>query len=214
MIDHFGPVAQGIADMRTFPWLEAPEEPATARAEQLLRDLGAADPTTGQMTALGQRMVSFPMHPRYARMLLAAEEYDCVYHACLIAALTQGRDLLVRNPGKDVAGLRNELFGEKESSDFWILIRAWNYALTNQFRIDALRKVGIHGLTARQVGPLHEQFLRIARDEGLNVPASGVTKITNEEALRKCILIGFSDRVARRAPHHRADRGNDDLFRT
>src|SRR5207245_3136578 len=30
--------AQGSADLRTFPWLEAPEEPAPARAEQLLRD--------------------------------------------------------------------------------------------------------------------------------------------------------------------------------
>jgi ATP-dependent helicase HrpB len=38
-----------------------------------------------------------------------------------------------------------------------------------------------------------EQFLRIARDTGLNVQRS-----TNKDALRKCILIGFSDRVARR----------------
>ena len=50
--------AQGIADMSRFPWLEAPEEPATARAEQLLRDLGAADPRTGQITELGQRIAS------------------------------------------------------------------------------------------------------------------------------------------------------------
>ena len=39
--------AQGITDLRTFPWLEAPEEPATARAEQLLRDLGAAETGPG-----------------------------------------------------------------------------------------------------------------------------------------------------------------------
>src|SRR5437016_13357165 len=114
-------------------------------------DLGALKQSS--ITDLGRRMLAFPVHPRYARMLLAAREYGCVYHACLIAALTQGRDLLVRNPGKDVLALRDELFGGHESSDFWILIRAWNYASTNQLRIDALRKAGIHGLTARQVGP-------------------------------------------------------------
>jgi len=50
-------------------------------------------------------------------------------------------------------------------------------------------------VTARQVGPLHEQFLRIAEKEGLDVSR----REPPEEALRKCILIGFSDRVARRA---------------
>ena len=192
--------AAGVEDLRKFRWLEAPSDKALNHAEELLRDLGALATDGSSMitgiTDLGRRMLAFPVHPRYARMLLAAQEYECVYHACLIAALTQGRDLLVRNPGKDVLALRNEILGEKESSDFWILIRAWNYALTNQFRIDALRKAGIHGLTARQVGPLHEQFLRIARHEGLNVQAAAGTEI-DEEALRKCILIGFSDRVAR-----------------
>ena len=53
---------------------------------------------------------------------------------------------------------------------------------------------GIHAVTARQVGPLLEQFLRIAKDEGLD---TGPREI-KDEALQKCILIGFSDRVARR----------------
>ena len=53
---------------------------------------------------------------------------------------------------------------------------------------------GIHAVTARQVGPLFEQFLRIAKDEGLDTRPREV----KDEALQKCILIGFSDRVARR----------------
>ena len=86
------------------------------------------------------------------------------------------------------------MFGDKASSDFWILMRAWNYAANNQFRLDACRKLGIHAVTARQVGPLLEQFLRIAKDEGLDTKPREI----KDEALQKCILIGFSDRVARR----------------
>ncbi len=210
--------AAGVEDLRKFRWLEQPDEISLTHAEELLLDLGAlrktgvasvsnqdspslarrdgdrrdACPTV--ITELGRRMLAFPVHPRYSRMLLAAQEYGCVYQACLVAALTQGRDLLLRGGGKEVQSDREDLLGEKASSDFWILMRAWTFAQRNQFRVDACRRLGIHAVTARQVGPLHEQFLRIAKAEGLDVQPREV----KDEALQKCILIGFSDRVARR----------------
>jgi ATP-dependent helicase HrpB len=74
-------------------------------------------------------------------------------------------------------------------------MRAWSYAERNQFRLDACRRLGIHAVTARQVGPLFQQFLDIASREGLDISQRDVP----EQSLQKCILIGFSDRVARRA---------------
>ncbi|HEX3889676.1 MAG TPA: ATP-dependent helicase HrpB, partial [Verrucomicrobiae bacterium] len=185
--------ASGVQDLRKFRWLESPDEQSLAHAEELLHDLGALD-KNNSITPIGRKMLAFPLHPRYARMLLAAQEYGCVYQAALVAALTQGRDLLLRNCGKDVDSAREDLLGEKASSDFWILMRAWTFAEKNQFRVDACRKLGIHAVTARQVGPLFEQFLRIADKEGLDTKPREV----KDEALQKCILIGFSDRVARR----------------
>jgi ATP-dependent helicase HrpB len=185
--------ASGVDDLRKFRWLEKPDEISLTHAEELLEDLGAIGHDK-KITPVGCKMLAFPLHPRYARMLLAAQEYGCVYQACLVAALTQGRDLLIRNAGKDVDTLREDLLGEKSSSDFWILMRAWSYAFNNQFRMDACRKLGIHAVTAKQVGPLFEQFLRIAKDEGLDTRPNEV----KDENLQKCILIGFSDRVARR----------------
>lgn len=197
--------AAGIENLRTFRWLESPDEQSLAHAEELLTDLGALQPLHSagcqpalQITPIGRKMLAFPIHPRYARMLLAAQEYGCVYQAALVAALTQGRDLLLRNVGRDTNDLREDLLGEKASSDFWILMRAWTYASKNQFRLDACRKLGIHAVTARQVGPLFDHFLRIADREGLDVQAREV----KDEVLQKCVLIGFSDRVA-----HRLDQG-------
>ena len=184
--------AAGVDDLRQFRWLEKPDEISLTHAEELLADLGAIH--DGKITPIGRKMLAFPLHPRYARMLLAAQEYGCVYQACLVAALTQGRDLLIRNAGKDVESAREDLLGEKASSDFWIVMRAWSFAFNNQFRMDACRKLGIHAVTAKQVGPLFDQFLRIAKDEGLDTKPNEV----KDEALQKCILIGFSDRVARR----------------
>ncbi len=185
--------AAGVDDLRKFRWLEKPDEISLTHAEELLTDLGAID-HAGKITAIGRKMLAFPLHPRYARMLLAAQEYGCVHQACLVAALTQGRDLLLRNVGKDVESAREDLLGEKSTSDFWILMRAWSFAFNNQFRMDACRKLGIHAVTARQVGPLFDQFLRIAKAEGLDTRPNEA----KDEALQKCILIGFSDRVGRR----------------
>jgi ATP-dependent helicase HrpB len=191
--------AAGIEDLRKFRWLEPPEERALAHAEELLVDLGALKLTEAsarvmQITGVGRKMLAFPLHPRYGRMLLAAQQYGCVHQACLVAALTQGRDLLLRNVDRDTARWREDLLGGKAGSDFWILMRAWNYAARNEFRLDACRRLGVHLVTARQVGPLLQQFLDIARKEGLDTQPAEVP----EEALQKCILIGFSDRVARR----------------
>jgi ATP-dependent helicase HrpB len=214
--------AAGVEDLRSFRWLEKPDAISLTHAEELLLDLGALkaslpagssgihaarsdgeqgcspNPPTGmsalRITEIGRKMLAFPVHPRYSRMLLAAQEFGCVHQACLVAALTQGRDLLLRGGGKDVRDDREDLLGEKASSDFWMLMRAWNFAARNQFRLEACRRLGIHAVTAKQVGPLFDQFLRIAKDEGLDTQPREV----EDEALQKCILIGFSDRVARR----------------
>jgi len=147
-----------------------------------------------EITPIGRKMLAFPLHPRYSRMLLAAQDYGCVHQACLIAALTQGRDLLLRNVDREIVRWRDDLLGDKAASDFWLLVRAWNYAVKNQFRLESCRRLGIHMVTARQVGPLFQQFLDTARREGLDTALKEVP----DDALQKCILIGFSDRTARR----------------
>src|SRR5471030_3141991 len=63
--------AAGVQDLRKFRWLEAPDEQSLAHAEELLTDLGALARRTG-VAPVGRQMLAFPLHPRYARMLLAA----------------------------------------------------------------------------------------------------------------------------------------------
>lgn len=185
--------ASGVEDVRGFRWLEPPEPKALERAEQLLRDLGALDYHSGQITEVGRRMLAFPVHPRYSRMLLAAGELRCVPQAALIAALTQGRELLLRRTGREVNERRDDVLGEADS-DFFILMRAWRFAEKNNFSLDACRRMGIHAQTARQVGPLYQQFTRIAREQGLPVD----TPAPDDSAVQKCLLAGFSDHLARR----------------
>ncbi len=184
--------AAGIDDMNAFNWLEPPETKSLERAERLLQDLGAVHAETGKITQIGRRMQAYPVHPRYARMLLAAEAYHCVRTIALIAALTQGRNILVRKGGKSAHRERDDFLGEEARSDFFRLIRAWSYADKNHYQLDKCRRLGIHAQSARQVRPLFDRFLAIAREQGLEI----AEKAPDDEAVMKCVLAGFSDQLA------------------
>ena len=184
--------AAGIEDLRNFRWLEPPDARALERAETLLHDLGALEGRANAITALGRRMLSFPVHPRYARMFLAAQELGCVRAAALIAALTQSRGILLR-ADKRVEEQREEAFGTG-ISDFQILMRAWAWADRQGYRVDACRRLAVHADAARQAGKLFEQFLDIAGKEGLDVAA----RPAEDSAIARCVLAGFADQVARR----------------
>jgi ATP-dependent helicase HrpB len=207
--------AAGIDDVAGFPWLEKPDPKALERAETLLADLGAiggradsvsppddrgrpggsAQPANhSSITATGRKMLRFPVHPRYARMFLAAQERGCVRPVALMAALTQGRNFLLRGVPKAVEQAREDLLGEEHESDFFLLMRAWRHADQANYHLDACRRLGIHAQAARQVGPLFEQFLAIAEKEGLDV----AEKRADGTEIRKCVLAGFSDHLARR----------------
>ena len=184
--------ASGIDDIGNFRWLEPPEPRALARAEQLLADLGAL--AQNKITPLGQRMLPFPVHPRYARMLLAAEEHGCVRAIALIAAVTQGRGLLRRAEGKAAREDRDDLLGSEDDSDLFILTRAFRFAEKNNFDPRRCAQLSINATAAREAGQLWEQFLAIARGEGLEVAAQEA----KPGAIQRCILAGFPDQVATR----------------
>lgn len=182
--------AAGVEDLATFRWIDSPDPQALVRAETLLNDLGATH--RGKITPIGRRMLNFPVHPRYARMFLAAGELGCVRAAALIAALTQTRSLLMR-ADKRIEEERAELFGVG-TSDFQVLMRAFSWARQKDFRANECRALAIHADSARQVGKLFEQFLDIAHAEGLDTSAAPVS----DEAVARCILAGFADHVSRR----------------
>ncbi len=186
--------ASGMDDIGAFPWLEKPEPKALGRAEMLLSDLGALAGRRQTITEMGRKMLRFPVHPRYARMLLEADARGCVRSVALMASLTQGRSFLLRGASKDVEQAREDVLGEEIESDFFLLMRAWKFADQNNYSVEACRRLGVHAQGARQVGPLFKQFLEIAHKEGLDVAEKELDGV----AVRKCVLAGFSDHLAKR----------------
>ena len=191
--------ASGVQNVAGFRWLEPPDSKSLLRAETLLTDLGAIEEIDGAITALGRRMLAFPAHPRYSRMLLEAAEQNCIPEVALIVALSQGRSLLRRSEGKKMDEDRADQLGEKEASDFIVLMRAFRFAEQGNFNPQHCRTLGINALAARETGQTCAQFLKIARDEKLRSPRTpndAETGTASGEAIQRCVLAGFADQLA------------------
>ncbi len=167
------------------------------------------------LTPVGRQMLRLPMHPRYSRMLIEASKRGCVPGAALCAALTSGRDLLVR-AGRDDAHVKEarELFEGSTTSDFHTLMRAFQFAKNAGFDLDQCRRHGIHAQSARAIDDTYRQLLQIAERERLLDQGAGSTPLplaapgqpgarnpkteTAPEPLLLCLAAGFIDQLAQR----------------
>ncbi len=189
-------LATGIENVDSFAWFQAPTPERLEDALGLLRALGAVD-GKGGLTERGRLMSGFPLHPRYAAMLIAAKDYGCVDEVALAAALAQSKSILLRNVDKSVEARREAVFGEKSPSDLVTMGYAWEAALRERFDLRFCQELGLHAQTCRQVGQIANQLFQYAQASGLTGPDTGGAA-ADEALVRKCVLTGFPDRVCRR----------------
>ena len=188
----------GIRQAATFDWLDKPDPQAVERAERLLTMLGALH--QADLTAIGRQMLRLPMHPRYSRMLIEASQRGCVADAALCAALVSGRDLLARLDREDAqTQAARERFEASGDSDFITLMRAYDFAKANGFSFERCRSYGINAQVARQVEQTCQQILQVAHQQRLyDREAAPASPPENDEALRRCLMAGFVDQLAKR----------------
>lgn len=138
-----------IGDVEDFPFLDPPAPRMIADGYQLLTELGAVDEKRN-LTAVGARLAKFPIDPRIARMILAAQGEGCLAEILIIAAALTIQDPRERPLEKvDAADRAHEPFRD-ERSDFLGYLELW------KFFDDAIR----HRKSNRKLQALvHERFL-------------------------------------------------------
>lgn len=175
----------GEADVRAFPWFEAPAEPAVERAEQLLTLLDAIDGTV--ITELGQQLVKLPVHPRLARLLFEGARAGASHKAALIAAVLSEREPFRREERRRTA---------KHQSPSDLLDQA-----------DALEQFARSGRTDSEAGTVAPGAARFVLDSARQLERltrdsdSGKSKssdVSATESLLRAILAAFPDRLAKR----------------
>ena len=195
----------GTLGARDLAFLEPPKASALEAAFSLLRQLGALDGEV--LTPLGQRLVRFPLHPRLARLVTAAEDAGEGEAGALLAALIGERDIRERfRPGdRDTryTGHHHLTGGADEpsaESDLFELADLFGEAAHADFAPGVLRSLHLVPAAVQAVERARRQIARLVR-------ASGGHAGHGEEGLSAAVLAAFPDRVARRRA-----KGSDDLM--
>ena len=118
--------ALGLTDVERFPFLDPPQPRMIADGYQLLAELGAVD-EGNHLTPLGRRLARFPIDPRIARMILAAERESCLAEILIIAAVLEVDDPRDRPFEKAEAADRAHEKFKDEQSDFMSLLKIWDW---------------------------------------------------------------------------------------
>lgn len=203
---------------RDIAWLDPPKPESVAAAETLLARLGAVD-EGGALTEIGQRMLSFPLHPRQARLLVEAERRGVAEEGCVLAALVGERDLRAssktRFDGHGHGHGHGSAHVATERSDLLGLLDLFHEAEGSGFSAHALRTIGLDPGGAHAALRATKQLRRALdeRPKPMSRDARAVgTRSSNasttaprpdspkavDDALLVSILAGFPDRVARR----------------
>ncbi len=170
-------------------WLTPPKATAIDAATELLKRLGAVQ-ECGTVTKVGHRMLSFGLPPRIARTLVSAEQRGIANDGCLAAALLSERDIRQFSTGDwDLPTAESDLQDRMD---------AFREAEALDFRVGALRSIGLDPSRVRAVERAYRALRRRTKNASGAVPAE-----QTEERLRRCLLEGFSDRVALHQPAQR-----------
>jgi len=97
----------GIDRIAKFPFVTSPTQDKLINAEKLLVNLNALhkpdnprDELSGKITELGSLMHSFPVSPRYARILALSDQKGLLDYSIIIIAACTVRDLIDENNSK------------------------------------------------------------------------------------------------------------------
>lgn len=175
-----------------FLWLTRPTDDAFQQARNVLNYLGAIH--GDQLTELGRTLLKFPVHPRLARLLVAAHELQIPTAGAMAAALLSERDLFMkpqadrsrpRGPTPHTSSARNW------NCDITRKVLVWNQFLQDNRPDTELGTINFGA--AKNLGRTAEQFMQIARSEFGQQQDEPL-----ESQLQQALLAAFPDRLAKR----------------
>ena len=196
-----------LADIETFPFLEAPTGRAIADGYQLLAELGAVD-EENHLTPSGRELARLPLDPRVGRMILAGRDSGALREMLIIASALSVQDPRDRPmEAQEAADQAHRQFVD-ERSEFMIWLNIWKWfgdavehKKTNRQLIDQCRARFLSHLRLREWRDVHTQLLTVAREQGWRLSEADATY----EQIHLALLAGLLGNIGMRAedePHY------------
>ncbi|KAI9368249.1 P-loop containing nucleoside triphosphate hydrolase protein [Aspergillus egyptiacus] len=109
--------SMGLHNVINFPFPTPPSRQGLTKAEKLLKNLGALS-ADGKITQIGHSLSTYPLSPRFSKMLYIGHQHGCMpYVIALVAALAVGDMFIPENQIDPVGKEPSESDGVYKNSD-------------------------------------------------------------------------------------------------
>ncbi|MCX6470959.1 MAG: ATP-dependent RNA helicase HrpA [Corynebacteriales bacterium] len=195
--------ALNLGDITDFPFVEAPDARSIRDGIGLLEELGAVDGsgTRRGLTPVGRDIADLPIDPRWARMVVAAQENGALAEVLVIVAALSLPDVRERPTEKRQAADESHARFAVAGSDFLSILALWRHLeqmrdelSNNQFRKRCEREF-LHWLRIREWRELVRQLERITAEKGWTPNTSDASPTAVHQSLLAGLLghIGVRD---------------------
>lgn len=203
----------GLGSVEAFGFLDPPDPRAVKDGIALLTELGAiAESGSARgdvvLTDIGRQLARLPLDPRWARMVIAADQAGILPDMLVVAAALSIQDPR-ESPGE--RGSAERLKAQRlharfadESSDFVTLLNLWSHIKERQRLLSSsafrrmCRDENLHYLRIREWQDLVTQLRDITKDMGLTPGQRKPRDAARIEALHRSLLTGLLSHVGLR----------------
>lgn len=192
-----------LGRIEDFPFLDPPTPTAIRAGLKSLFELGAIDEEE-QLTPIGEAMSRLPVDPRIARMILAAEDEQCLEEVLIMTSALELRDPRERPLDRQQAADEAHAKLNDETSDFLSYLKLWDFysSLEKKLSRSQLRKACLQNYLSynrlREWKDLHRQLRQMVTERGMKP----TPRRNQPEAIHRAILTGLLHHVALKGETH------------
>ncbi|MGC1510715.1 ATP-dependent RNA helicase HrpA [Ketobacter sp.] len=186
-----------LGELARFPFIDPPDQRLINDGYRLLDELGAVD-RNRRITALGFDLLKFPVDPRIARMLVAANDLHCLQEVLVIASGMSVQEPWQRPHERQAAADESLNRFRQPDSDFLTFNQIWREceeqkaALTNARYRKWLMTRFLSYLRMREWQDVYRQLKQACNQLGWTENKEGA----RYEEIHKAILTGLLSHIA------------------
>ncbi|CAN0073395.1 unnamed protein product [Ectocarpus sp. 6 AP-2014] len=177
----------GVENLLEFDFMDPPPQDNIQSSLYQLWILGALD-NTGGLTALGRKMVEFPLDPPLAKMLIFSEKMGCSAEVLVVVSMLSVPSVFFRPKDREEeSDAAREKFFVPES-DHLTLLNVFQQWKLNNFGSQWCTDHFIHVKGLRKAREVHAQLLDIMRQQRIGHESCGQA---NWDTVRKAICSAY-----------------------
>ena len=182
----------GVVNLLDFDFMDPPPQENILDSMYQLWVLGALD-NSGTLTALGKKMVEFPLDPSLAKMIIMAEKLECTIEVLIVVSMLSVPNVFFRPKGREEeSDNAREKFMVPES-DHLTFLNVYLQWKSHRYSSSWCQEHFIHPKAMEKAREIHSQLEDIMSQQKVKQVSCG----ESWDVVRKCICSSYFYNSAR-----------------